>query len=67
MTQVRHYSLTVQLSFIVLRGIGAAQRADGMFGLLGSGGAGVVRRAVGEHVVHVHLGPGLEAAHHLVQ
>jgi diketogulonate reductase-like aldo/keto reductase len=33
----------------------------------GSGGAGVVRRAVGEHVVHVHLGPGLEAAHHLVQ
>ncbi|MER6170776.1 transposase [Streptosporangium sp. NPDC001681] len=35
--------------------------------LPGSGGAGVVRRAVGEHVVHVRLGPGLEAAHHVVQ
>ena len=67
MTAARHCSLTVQLSFIVLRGIGVAQRAADMFGLLGSGGAGVVRRAVGEHVVHVHLGPGLETAHHLVQ
>ncbi|MDT5277199.1 MAG: hypothetical protein QOG95_4131 [Mycobacterium sp.] len=35
--------------------------------VLGSGAAGVVRRAVGEHIVHVHFGPGLEAAHHLVQ
>jgi hypothetical protein len=43
------------------------READVTPSLLGSGGAGVVRRAVGEHIVHVHLGPGLEAAHHLVQ
>jgi hypothetical protein len=35
--------------------------------LLDSGGAAVVCHAAGEHIVHVRLGPGLDAAHHLVQ
>ena len=41
MTATRHCSLTVQLSFIVLRAIGAARRADDMFGLLMTSGIAV--------------------------
>src|SRR5437879_10801761 len=52
------------ITFVVADGGG---EADVTPSLLGSGGAGVVRRAVGEHIVHVRLGPGFEAAHHLVQ
>jgi iron(III) transport system substrate-binding protein len=32
-----------------------------------SGDAGVVLLAIGEHLVHVRLGPHLDAAHHLLE
>jgi len=44
-------------------------RGPGALGLsdrIGSGVGGVVCLAVGKHVVHVRLGPGLEAAHQLM-